>query len=132
MSNLTFDRPLLLGGFMGTGKSTIGPLVAAQANVPFVDLDATIEQATGSSIAAIFASDGEHAFRSLEANTLRQLLSSTEPRVIALGGGTLVDPSLRNDALHLAQTPRISPALPAQTDSGDADALIRPEDAGVG
>jgi shikimate kinase/3-dehydroquinate synthase len=102
MSNLTFDRPLLLGGFMGTGKSTVGPIVATQANVPFVDLDATIELATGSTIATIFDSAGEPAFRKLEADTLRHLLTSPEPRVIALGGGTLVDPSLRNEALSKA------------------------------
>ena len=99
MSNLTLRQPLLLGGFMGTGKSTVGPIVATQANVPFCDLDAVIEQATGSSIAAIFATSGEAAFRHLEATTLRRLLADPVPSVIALGGGTLVDPSLRAEVL---------------------------------
>jgi len=103
MSKLTFDRPLLLGGFMGTGKSTVGPIVASQANVPFIDLDATIEQATGNTVASIFNSAGESAFRTLEASTLRTLLSSTEPRVIALGGGSLLDDALRAEALRQAR-----------------------------
>lgn len=103
MSKLTFDRPLLLGGFMGTGKSTVGPLIATQANVPFIDLDVAIQQATGNTVASIFETAGESAFRSLEATTLRQLLASSEPRVIALGGGTLVDPALRNEALLQAR-----------------------------
>ncbi len=95
-------RPLLLGGFMGTGKSTVGPLVATAAGVPYIDLDATIEQITGSSITAIFETAGETAFRRLEADTLRSLLASPQPHVIALGGGTLVDPILREEALQHA------------------------------
>lgn len=103
MSNLTLRQPLLLGGFMGTGKSTVGPLVAAQANAPFIDLDATIEANAGKSIARIFSEDGEPAFRDLEANTLRALLDDPSPRVIALGGGTLVNPALRELALQKAR-----------------------------
>lgn len=103
MSNLTLRQPLLLSGFMGTGKSTIGPIVASQANVPFVDLDATIEAAAGKSIARFFSEDGEPAFRNLEASTLRALLDDPTPRVIALGGGTLVNPELRELALQKAR-----------------------------
>lgn len=103
MSHLTLRQPLLLGGFMGTGKSTVGPLVAARAGVPFIDLDASIEEATGTTIASIFETGGEAAFRKLEADTLRVLLASPQPRVIALGGGTLVDPILRNEALQQAR-----------------------------
>ena len=84
---------------MGTGKSTVGPIVAAQAKVPFHDLDTTIEQAAGTSIPAIFANAGEPAFRKLEADTLRRLLVDPTPTVIALGGGTLVDPDLRAEVL---------------------------------
>ncbi|TKC97121.1 3-dehydroquinate synthase [Polyangium fumosum] len=94
------QRPLLLSGLMGSGKSTIGPLVAAQAAVPFLDLDAVITQTTGRSVPALFAEPGgEPAFRALEADTLRRLLASSEPRVISLGGGTLLDPDLRAFAL---------------------------------
>lgn len=94
--------PLLLSGLMGSGKSTLGPLVAARAAVPFLDLDAVITQATGHSVPTLFAERGEQAFRALEADTLRRLLDSPEPRVISLGGGTLLDPELRAFALDHA------------------------------
>lgn len=100
MSNLTSNGPLLLGGFMGTGKSTIGPIVASLANVPFVDLDAVLQQVAGKTIADIFRTEGEAAFRALEAQQLRSMLADTSPRVIALGGGALVDPDLRAEALQ--------------------------------
>lgn len=103
MSHITVTRPLLLGGFMGAGKSTVGPLVAAKADVPFFDLDSLVEQAAGTSIATLFATAGEPAFRALEATILRSLLTSPEPRVIALGGGSLVDPVLREQALQHAR-----------------------------
>lgn len=103
MSNLTFRQPLLLNGFMATGKSTIGPIVAARANVPFIDLDATIEAATGKTVARIFAEDSEPTFRNLEATHLATLLDDPSPRVIALGGGTLVNPVLRELALQKAR-----------------------------
>jgi shikimate kinase/3-dehydroquinate synthase len=95
--------PLLLGGFMGTGKSTIGRLVAARAGAPFLDLDALLEQTTGRSIPELFATEGEPAFRALEASTLRRLLDDPSPRVIALGGGALLDPDLRRHALRIAR-----------------------------
>lgn len=102
MSKLTLRQPLLLNGFMATGKSTLGPIVAARANVPFIDLDSTIETATGKSIPRIFAEDGEPTFRNLEATQLAALLDDPSPRVIALGGGTLVNPNLRELALQKA------------------------------
>lgn len=85
---------------MGTGKSTVGPIVAQLANVPFVDLDAAVEVAAGKSIADIFRDDGEVAFRTLEAQLLRSMLADPSPRVIALGGGALVNPDLRIEALQ--------------------------------
>lgn len=102
MSKLTLKQPVVLNGFMATGKSTVGPIVAAQANVPFIDLDSVIEAATGKSVARIFANDGEPAFRKLEATHLTDLLADPVPRVIALGGGTLVNPELRERTLQRA------------------------------
>jgi shikimate kinase/3-dehydroquinate synthase len=93
---------LLLTGFMGTGKTTAGRLAAAAAGLPFVDLDDEIARAAGDSIAAIFATSGEPAFRALERDTLRRLLADPTPRVIALGGGALLDPDLRREALARA------------------------------
>ncbi len=79
---------------MGAGKSTVGTLVAWRIGRPFVDLDARIERETGVSVAAWFASAGEVGFREVESRALDQALSAS-PSVIALGGGTLVDPELR-------------------------------------
>lgn len=95
--------PLLLSGFMATGKSTVGRLVAERAGVPFVDLDALIEEDAGCPITLIFSDSGEAAFRALEAEALRRQLALPGPRVIALGGGTLVDPTLRAFALAHGQ-----------------------------
>lgn len=92
--------PLLLNGFMGTGKSTVGRLVAARAGLPFVDLDDAIAEEAGESVPSIFATRGEPGFRALEAAALRRLLAAPGPRVIALGGGALVDPELRREAIE--------------------------------
>ncbi len=102
MSDHPRERPILcLWGFMGTGKSTLGPLVAAQHHGRFVDLDALIEARKHQSIADIFATEGEAAFRALEREALEPLLVTPPPRplLIALGGGALVHPQLRALAL---------------------------------
>jgi len=74
---------------MGSGKSVVGALVAYRAHAPFFDLDFMIENDAGMSIADIFASRGEAAFRSLESRLLPSALQSGA--VVALGGGTPVD-----------------------------------------
>jgi shikimate kinase len=79
-------RALALVGFMGCGKSTVGRLVAEQAGATCRDLDAMIEASCGMAIAELFRSQGEAAFRALEAELLPQAL---EPGGVApLGGGT--------------------------------------------
>ncbi|WP_200907222.1 shikimate kinase, partial [Ardenticatena maritima] len=57
------ETPIVITGFMGTGKSTVAPLVAQRLNRPFIDLDALIEQQTGRTIADMFTEEGEAAFR---------------------------------------------------------------------
>ncbi len=88
------DLNLILTGFMGTGKSTVGRLVAARLQRPFVDMDALIAAREGRSIADIFAQEGEMYFRALEA-ALVQELAARHGLVIATGGGTLVNDALR-------------------------------------
>lgn len=79
-------RALALMGFMASGKSTVGALVAARTCAPYRDLDAMIEERCGMRIADLFAREGEAAFRALEARLLPDAL---EPgAVAALGGGT--------------------------------------------
>jgi len=89
-------RPMhiYLAGFMGSGKSTVGPLVAQQLGVDFVDLDDVIEARAGQSIPALFAKEGEAAFRQMETDALHAIADRSEA-VIALGGGTIVDDANR-------------------------------------
>lgn len=79
---------IYLTGFMGSGKSTVGPFLAEQLHCRFFDLDDLIEAEVGQSIASLFATRGESAFRSVEARILRQT-THYDPAVIALGGGAL-------------------------------------------
>ena len=85
---------IILTGFMGTGKTTVGQIVAQRLNRPFVDMDAEIERRMGKAISRIFAEDGETAFRHIEA-ALCQYLGAGDNHVIATGGGALVNPANR-------------------------------------
>ncbi|MGA3166870.1 MAG: shikimate kinase [Terriglobia bacterium] len=82
---------IYLLGFMGSGKSTVGKLLATKLGWPFIDLDTVIEAGQGSSIRAIFENSGEVFFRQLERAALTET-SKSEPAVIALGGGTFAQP----------------------------------------
>jgi shikimate kinase len=88
-------RPTIyLTGFMGTGKSVVGKELARLLRRPFVDLDQLIERTAGSSVASLFARRGEAAFRLLERKALMR--AAKRPGVVvALGGGTLLDPRHR-------------------------------------
>ena len=80
------DKNIVLIGMMGSGKTTVGALLAKRLCRPFVDTDALIEEREGRSIPDIFAQNGEDAFRALELK-LSQELSGREGLVIACGGG---------------------------------------------
>jgi shikimate kinase len=82
-------RNIILTGFMGTGKSMVGQLVAAELNREFADMDTLIEQREGRPIRQIFTESGEAYFRQLEADLCREL-AQQKGLVIATGGGTLV------------------------------------------
>ncbi|MBL4745680.1 MAG: shikimate kinase [Flavobacteriaceae bacterium] len=79
---------LVLLGYMGCGKSTIGKAVAKELGLKFVDLDAYIESKEKASVATIFENKGEIYFRKIEATYLKELMKSAENSVISLGGGT--------------------------------------------
>lgn len=86
-------RHVVLVGLPGAGKSTVGPLLARQLSMPFVDLDAEIERQAGKPIARIFDEDGEAAFRDLEYDAIRRQTATVRggsARVVALGGGAFV------------------------------------------
>jgi shikimate kinase len=88
------DRPIVLVGLMGVGKSTVGRRLAKRLGVSFVDSDAEIEDAAGYSPAEIFERYGEQDFRDGERRLVARLIEG-EVRVIATGGGAYVDPSTR-------------------------------------
>src|ERR1700692_86229 len=94
-------RVVCLTGFMGSGKSTVGRLPAAQLAWRFADLDAEIERESGLSISQIFAQKGEVVFREIEHECLARVLGSSAARntrlILALGGGTFAQP--RNASL---------------------------------
>ena len=84
-----------LTGFMGSGKSTVGRLLADALGCPFMDLDELIVKKAGKSIPDIFAQDGEPAFRQLEARVLRQTVEKycENTAVLSLGGGAILAPA---------------------------------------
>ena len=86
---------ITLTGFMGSGKTTVGKVLADFLGCPFYDLDELIVKKAGKSIPSIFAEDGEAAFRQLEARLLRQTVEkySENTVVLALGGGAVMDPA---------------------------------------
>jgi shikimate kinase len=91
---------IVLVGFMGAGKSTVGCALAGRLGLPFVDSDQAIERAEHRSVQAIFAADGEPAFRRLERAAIADLLCGPEA-VLALGGGAVEDPDTRAGLAHV-------------------------------
>ncbi|HLY26953.1 MAG TPA: shikimate kinase [Aggregatilineales bacterium] len=82
---------IILCGFMGTGKSSVGRILAERLGWQFVDTDALIEQREGRTISAIFAEDGEAKFRDLESAVAAELVNYLHT-VIATGGGIVLRP----------------------------------------
>lgn len=85
---------IALTGFMASGKTSVGRLLADSLGCPFLDLDEVIVKKAGRSIPAIFASEGEEGFRRLEKQALEQTVSryAENTAVLALGGGTVTVP----------------------------------------
>lgn len=88
------DRPIVLVGLMGAGKSTVGRRLAKRLGLQFVDSDTEIEEASGTSAADLFERYGENDFRDGERRLVARLMDGTV-RVIATGGGAFVDPRTR-------------------------------------
>ena len=81
---------VFLTGFMGSGKSTLGPILANTIGFNFIDLDVLIEQKEQKKISDIFAFHGESAFRTIERQMLREAIT-TNATVISLGGGSVTN-----------------------------------------
>lgn len=88
------DRPVVLVGLMGVGKSTVGRRLAKRLGLSFIDSDAAIEDASGFSAAEVYERYGEREFRDGERRLVARLVEG-EVRVIATGGGAYVDPHTR-------------------------------------
>ena len=86
---------ITLTGFMGSGKTTVGKVLADFLGCPFMDLDDLVMKKAGKSIPDIFTQDGEPAFRELEAQVLRKTVEkyAESTAVLALGGGAVLAPA---------------------------------------
>lgn len=89
---------IILVGFMATGKSRVGRVLARRTGRPFADADAVIVQRAGRSIEQIFAEQGEAAFRAMEKSVIAELCAGSG-KVIAAGGGAFLDPDNRRTML---------------------------------
>ncbi len=87
---------IVLIGFRGTGKSTVGRLLAKRLERDFVDSDKYIESATGKTIKSIFEEDGEDGYRKIETDTIAELSKSDNKVISAGGGAVLKDENVRN------------------------------------
>jgi len=92
-------KNIILIGMMGTGKSTVGTLVAQELGYEFVDMDHVIIQQEGRSIASLFADSGEAYFRKVESAVLEQTLQ-TGGKVVSTGGGAVLAPGNRSVMLE--------------------------------
>ncbi len=93
-SGKAFDRPIVMVGMMGAGKSAIGRRLAQRLGLPFIDADAEIERAAGCTIEEIFEKHGEAVFRDGERRVIARLLDGPVG-VLATGGGAFIDPETR-------------------------------------
>lgn len=96
MASKYANKQLILCGFMGTGKTAVGKILAIRLGRSFIDTDRLIEQQTGCKITEIFETRGEKYFRDLETKTIRGLMSNQPGSlVVATGGGALIRPENR-------------------------------------
>jgi shikimate kinase/3-dehydroquinate synthase len=118
-------RTVVLSGFMATGKSTVGAILAARLGVPFVDTDTQIERATGRRVPDLWRDEGEAAFRAREAFLVENLLSESSPRVVSFGGGTVTTARTRRFAIDHAIVVTLT-ASPETIAARAGDVTLRP------
>ena len=102
-SKIKLDRPIVMVGLMGAGKTSVGRALAHLLGVPFVDSDKEIERAAGCSVVDIFSLYGEQEFRRVEQQVVSRLLdTSPTPKVISTGEGAFITPAVRDKVLTQA------------------------------
>lgn len=116
-------RKIVLVGMMGSGKSTLGRLLARELACAFVDADAVIEEEAGCGIPEIFATEGEDAFRLREYEAMRGQLARPEELVIAAGGGAFCQSRIRE--LLAGRTGSCGRALSVFLRVGEEELLAR-------
>lgn len=116
---------IVLSGFMATGKSTVGRLVAAELGLPFFDTDAIIAEEAGKTVGEVFAEEGEARFRDREARVILPLLADGVARVLSFGGGSVTIPRVRHAALEAATVITLT-ATPETIASRASSASARP------
>jgi shikimate kinase len=89
------ERHLVLVGLMGAGKTSVGRRCAVRLERRFVDTDDVVEADAGTTVAELFGARGEEEFRALERDAVARVTASSEPLVIACGGGAVLDPDNR-------------------------------------
>ncbi|HDS29534.1 MAG TPA: 3-dehydroquinate synthase [Firmicutes bacterium] len=94
---LELKRNIYLTGFSGSGKSAVGEILASRLKAEFIDLDVIVSERAGKPLLTLFEEDGEQAFRMLEQQLLMEISDSVKSgnpgKVVALGGGALIDPA---------------------------------------
>jgi shikimate kinase len=125
------ERPnIVLCGFMATGKSSVGKVLAKIISYEFVDMDIAIEKEEGVPIPQIFATQGESAFRTLESRMVEQL-ADKKGLVIATGGGAIVNPKnlekLKSCGVVVTLTADI-PTILQRVGSGEDRPMLQAED----
>ena len=104
-SEIKLDKPIMMVGLMGAGKTSVGRALARRLGVPFVDSDKEIENAAGCSVVDIFSMYGEAEFRRVEQRVISRLLDSAPSvKVISTGEGAFITPAVREMALKKALT----------------------------
>ena len=107
------NHHIILIGYMGCGKTTVGRLLAKKLAVPFVDLDEYLNKRYDCSVSNLFLEHGEIGFRKLEQTALDDLLSATQASVISLGGGTpCYGDNMQSVIQSTPHTFYISPSIP--------------------
>lgn len=93
-------KSIALIGFMGSGKSTVGPLLAQKQDRPFFDLDTIAERLAGKAVSEVFFSDGESGWRLWESRALAAVVEEKPSCVLACGGGVILDAENRDILRH--------------------------------
>jgi shikimate kinase len=123
------DRPVVLVGMMGAGKTRLGRLLSRALGLRFVDSDEEIEKAAGMTINEIFDRFGEPYFRDGEKRVIRRLLDSDDISVIATGGGAIMQPetadAIAAEAVSIWIRADIPDIVVDSRDDGDNDILAQ-------